>query len=220
MEAGKVVELLKGISPGVSSVESPRERKVQAEVAPASIKSVVEVLVKNDARFIIIAAVDSGLDVELHYHFSIGGTVAVLKAKLPKENLEIDSVTGIIPGIEWAEREAAEFTGAKFKGHPNPEHLVLPEDWQEGNFPFQKPFKRLPDEVSPVAESVATVGATAPMTELMERKRQEAGLPVHPPMSYSIDSQLKEINDLIKSSGFVERAGYDLEKKKLRGVKK
>ncbi len=221
MDANLVAGVLKkALGAEIRELYISRKRKVTAEIPAPSIKPAAEALVKNDARLIIIAAVDSGLDIELLYHFDVGGTIAVLKVNLPKESPEIESIVEVVPAAEWAEREAMELAGAKFIGHPNPTHLMLRPDWQEGNFPLAKPFKRLPDEVAPVAESIATSGTTAPMTEIMERKRIEAGLSPKPPMSYSIEAQVKELHEMLEGAGFPKRAGYDMGKKKLRGVKK
>jgi len=222
MEGAEIVKLLeKNIPDGLLSVAMPRVRKVSAEIAPATIKKAAETLLGNGARFIIIAAVDAGLDVDLLYHFDLAGKVVVLKVKLGKENPEIDTIADLSPAAEWAEKEAAELCGVRFKGHPKPGHLVLSDKFPKGTFPLGKPFKsKLPDKICPVAEAVITVGATAPISSLVERRRVEAGLPPQPPASYSSDSQLKEVHELIRQTNFSRQAGYDWERKKLRGIKK
>jgi NADH-quinone oxidoreductase subunit C len=55
-----------------------------------------------------------------------------LKAKLPRKDAEIDSVTPIWEAANWFEREILELFGIKFKGHPDPGPLLLAEDWNEG----------------------------------------------------------------------------------------
>ncbi len=222
MEGAEIVKLLeKNIPDGLLSVAMPRVRKVSAEIAPATIKKAAETLLGNGARFIIIAAVDAGLDVDLLYHFDLAGKVVVLKVKLGKENPEIDTIADLSPAAEWAEKEAAELCGVMFKGHPKPGHLVLSDKFPKGTFPLGKPFKsKLPDKICPVAEAVITVGATAPISSLVERRRVEAGLPPQPPASYSSEPQLKEVHELIRQTNFSKQAGYDWERKKLRGIKK
>jgi NADH-quinone oxidoreductase subunit C len=71
-----------------------------------------------------------------------------LKAPLPKENPEIESVTPIWKAANWHEREIAELFGIKFLNHPDPRGILLPEDWDEG-YPMRKDwegkdFVRLP----------------------------------------------------------------------------
>lgn len=222
MKESLIVKFLKeNLRDGLLSVETPRERKVLAEVVPGAIKKAAKALMNKGARFVIIAAVDVGLHVELLYHFDFSGRVAVLKAKVPKEAPEIESIADLTPAAEWAEKEATDLLGVNFKGHPKPGRLVLPDDWPEDKPPLGKPFKpKIAEEVSPVAESIITVGATAPITPLMERKRTEAGLPSRPPASYSNEPQLKQVHELAKQTSFSERVGYDWERKKLKKVKK
>lgn len=217
-----IVKLLReNLRDGLLSAETPRERKVSANMSPRVIKKAAEAMVNKGARFVTIAAVDTGLSVELLYHFDLAGTVAVLKAEVPKEAPEIESIANLIPAAGWAEREAADLFGVSFKGHPKPERLVLPDDWPKDNRPLGKPFKpKIAEEVSPVAESIIAVGATAPITTLMERRRTEAGLAPQPPASYSNEAQLKEVHELAKQTSFSEQAGYDWERKKLRGARK
>ena len=54
------------------------------------------------------------------------------KAKLPRKNAEVDSVTSVWEAANWFEREMAELFGIKFVNHPDPRPLLLPEDWDEG----------------------------------------------------------------------------------------
>jgi len=73
-----------------------------------------------------------------------------LKAPLPKENPEIESVTPIWKAANWHEREIAELFGIKFLNHPDPRGILLPEDWDEG-YPMRKDwegkdFVRLPQK--------------------------------------------------------------------------
>ncbi|MDH4223250.1 MAG: NADH-quinone oxidoreductase subunit C [candidate division Zixibacteria bacterium] len=72
-----------------------------------------------------------------------------LKVQLNKENPEVESVTSIWQGANWYEREIAELFGIKFKNHPDPRPILLPENWNEG-YPMRKDwegkdFKRMPE---------------------------------------------------------------------------
>lgn len=219
IEEAEIIELLeKNIPDGLLSVTKSRARKVSAEIAPGTIRKAAGTLLSKGARLIVIAAVDAGLDVDLLYHFDLAGKVVLLKVKLGKENPEIGTIADLTPAAEWAENEAAELCGLRFKGHPKPGHLVLSDKFPDGTFPLGKPFKsKLPDEIGPVAEAVITVGATAPISSLEERRRVEAGLPPQPPASYSSEPQLKEVHELIRQTNFSRQAGYDWKRKKLRG---
>ena len=40
------------------------------------------------------------------------------------------TLTSIYPGANWHERESAEMFGLAFDGHPDPRHMLLPDDFQ------------------------------------------------------------------------------------------
>ncbi|MEJ2695248.1 MAG: NADH-quinone oxidoreductase subunit C [Candidatus Sulfobium sp.] len=77
---------------------------------------------------------------EVVYHlYSIRHRHSVrLKAEVPEQDAEIDSVTSIWAGANWHEREAFDLYGITFKGHPDHRRILLPEDW-EGH-PLRKDY--------------------------------------------------------------------------------
>lgn len=62
-----------------------------------------------------------------------------VKAMLPAEGPEIDSCTGLFPTANFQEREAFDFFGVVFRGHPELTRILLPEDYvgwpQRRDFP-------------------------------------------------------------------------------------
>jgi NADH-quinone oxidoreductase subunit C len=66
-----------------------------------------------------------------------------IKALLPKADLKMPSSTAIYRAAQWHERECAEMFGITFRGHPDPRHILLPEDWV--GFPMRKDYV-YPDE--------------------------------------------------------------------------
>jgi NADH-quinone oxidoreductase subunit C len=81
------------------------------------------------------------------------GAGVVLSADLPRENPRIDSLTGIYPGADWHEREAAEMFGINFVGHPNLVGLYLPDGFV--GRPLLKSFPLLGREVKQWPGSVS-----------------------------------------------------------------
>ena len=62
-----------------------------------------------------------------------------LRCKTPRNTPEVPSITDIIPGANWHERETHDFFGIVFSGHPDLSPLLLPED---ADFhPLLKDFK-------------------------------------------------------------------------------
>ena len=60
---------------------------------------------------------------------------------LDKEDLRIDSLTPIMKGAEWIEREIHELFGVEFKGHPRLIKLLLPDDWPDNLYPLRRDYK-------------------------------------------------------------------------------
>lgn len=52
----------------------------------------------------------------------------------------IDSITPIIAGANWSERETRDLLGINLRNHPDPRRLVLADDWPEGVYPLRRDF--------------------------------------------------------------------------------
>jgi len=116
-------------------------RRVYIDLKPENIKEMVEFIFRRlRARFVIVSAVDTRNAIEMLYHFSFDsvGKIITLRTKIDKENPEIESITPIIKGAEWIEREIYELLGVRFKNHPNLKRLLLAEDWPEGKYPLRR----------------------------------------------------------------------------------
>lgn len=61
-----------------------------------------------------------------------------LRARVPRETPEIESLTTVWAGAGWHERETFEMFGVRFTGHPDLRSLLLPNGF-EGN-PLRKEF--------------------------------------------------------------------------------
>ena len=137
-----IVENLKeNLGEKIKKLEIPNKKRIYITVEKEDIESAVDtVFNKMGARYIIVTGIDNFHNFELLYHFSFDseGVVVSLRVFLEKENPEIKSLTKIIPGISWIEREVWELLGINFVGHPNLKHLLLPQDWPEGNYPLRK----------------------------------------------------------------------------------
>jgi len=117
------------------------ERRVYFTIKKEILPKMVRYLFNDvKARFIIASGVDTRSAIEILYHFSVDkiGLIVSLRVVLDKSDLEVDSLTSIMRCAEWIEREIHELLGVNFKGHPNPKHLLLKEDWLEGNYPLRR----------------------------------------------------------------------------------
>lgn len=62
----------------------------------------------------------------------------LLRTRLPADDPELDTLTGVFPGANWHERETFEMFGIRFTGHPLLVPLLLPDGF-EGH-PLRKDF--------------------------------------------------------------------------------
>ncbi|MFH1331593.1 MAG: NADH-quinone oxidoreductase subunit C [Actinomycetota bacterium] len=73
------------------------------------------------------------------------GEAVILSTDLPRDDLRIDSLTGVYGGADWHEREAADMFGIRFEGHPNPVNIYLPDGFV--GHPLRKSYPLLSREV-------------------------------------------------------------------------
>jgi len=117
------------------------EKRVYVSIKKEILPKITRYLFNDvKARFSIASGVDTREAIEILYHFSIDeiGLIISLRVILDKSDLEVDSLISIMKCAEWIEREIHELLGVNFKGHPNLKHLLLKDDWPEGNYPLRK----------------------------------------------------------------------------------
>jgi NADH-quinone oxidoreductase subunit D/NADH-quinone oxidoreductase subunit C/D len=94
---------------------------------------------------------DGFMEVVYHAYRSTGGPALVFKARTPRENSAVPSLTPVYPGVEFQERETWDLLGVRFTGHPDLRRILMWEgfaghplrkDWREAFFEEEaKPFK-------------------------------------------------------------------------------
>ncbi|RKZ31335.1 hypothetical protein DRQ36_02335 [bacterium] len=150
----KVKKALGGI---LQNIDQPRPNRIYAVVHqddfPQAAKIVYE---KLGGRLATSTALEVRDAVELIYHFMLDAEQVLcnLKTLVAKPELKVGSVGAFLPGADWIEREMAEMFGVTFEGHPDPRHLLLPDGWPEGNYPYRCDYPQNPegftDEKRPV----------------------------------------------------------------------
>ncbi|HLZ30246.1 MAG TPA: NADH-quinone oxidoreductase subunit C [Chloroflexota bacterium] len=84
------------------------------------------------SRFVDLTAVDrltSEDRFELVYLFYSLEAHTWLRLKTRTDHAA-PSITPLVPGANWYEREVFDLFGLDFQGHPNLKRLMLPDDWQ------------------------------------------------------------------------------------------
>lgn len=196
-------------------IESGKRISIQLEVK--ELRDLIRSILNEKSRLITISVMDKGLDLELYYHLDIKGFILSLILEIPKEENQVPTITDIVPGAQWAEREAFDLFGIKFKGNSKLEKLIISEKWMDEKPPLRRDHRsKLPSKLCKVAESLITTGLTAEIPSRVQKNREKSGLRSNPPATISDEKALKEIQILMRKTSFSSKVGYDWNKKELR----
>jgi NADH:ubiquinone oxidoreductase subunit C len=138
-----VLEKIKdGLSALMTAWDDKRPHRVFIDVPADNIYTAAAFLL-NDAllRFIIVSGIDRRDGFELLYHFSddATGTVVTVRTHIAdRQKPEIQSISALLKGAAWIEREIHELLGIRFTGNTNLKHLLLSDDWPGGNYPLRQ----------------------------------------------------------------------------------
>jgi len=137
-------------------IEGVADGIIHASVSRENLVSVVKYI--RDAlggRFIISVGTDkrelSGCyEVNNIFGLDQDQLFLLLKTSVDAADPHIDSITPLIPGANWAEREVRDMIGVHPVGHPDPRRLVLPDDWPQDVHPLRRdfPYNQRPEPVS------------------------------------------------------------------------
>lgn len=116
-------------------------KRIYISIKPADIRQVASLLFNDlKLRFVTASGHEAAKGMEILYHFSFDKTGQVFSIRVlieDKEKPQIDSIATLFPGAEWIEREMWELLGINFAGHPNLKHLLLIDEWPEGEYPLR-----------------------------------------------------------------------------------
>jgi len=117
-------------------------RRIYISIQPKDLIEAVKILFKElHLRFMTATGQDTPQGLEILYHFSFDKTGEIFSLRVlleDKQNPQIDSLTVLFPAADWIEREMWELLGINFLGHPNLKHLLLIDEWPEGNYPLRQ----------------------------------------------------------------------------------
>ncbi|MDO5845335.1 MAG: NADH-quinone oxidoreductase subunit C [Methanocorpusculum sp.] len=137
-------------------VKKRENRNVWITIKPWSVHAAAEALIDiSYPHLSCISAFDKGADSEflgVQYIFSIYGgiarkeTMVIFSLDLPKKNPVLPTLTDIMEGTAFTEREKTEYIGITIEGLPPAEHnFFLPQDFPKGIYPLRKDDKKIPD---------------------------------------------------------------------------
>jgi len=161
------------------SGEQPIPTRLFLTVNKARMPEVADYLFNTvKARLVVSAATDKSPingTYEVSYIFSLDQDQLMVAVKeiVDPADPHVPSLTNIIPGADWHEREMRDLMGIVPDGHPDPRRLVVSDDWPEDVYPLRKDF---PYNFKPprVTES------KPPMREPKENEKQATVLTIGP----------------------------------------
>jgi len=116
-------------------------RRLYVDVASEHLVEAARCLFSDlGARYAIASGMQTGEGFEVLHHFAFDAdhVLVSLRVRTTGEEPEVPSLTPLIKGAGFIEREMHDLLGIKFRGHPNLERLILPEDWPEGVYPLRR----------------------------------------------------------------------------------
>ena len=104
----------------------------EAKVEPVKVVFAAEALDKEGFSLDTITGVDwmaeAQMEVVYDYFHVKRGLRVVVRARVPRENPELPTISKVFPGANWHERETHDFFGIRFSGHPDLTPFLLEED--------------------------------------------------------------------------------------------
>ena len=105
---------------------------LEAAVQPGQVVLAAQQLDSEGFSLDTITGVDwlgqGQMEVVYDYFHPTRGLRSVVRARIPRENPEIPTISQVFPGANWHERETHDFFGIRFLGHPDLSPFLLPED--------------------------------------------------------------------------------------------
>ena len=128
------------------TLDSSNLKVINLKADPSLLPSIAEHLFEQlNGRFVTCAAIDRREEQGIFsvlYIFSCDkeNVYLCVRTDLDPSDAAIDSITPIIPGAGWAERELNDLSGIKAQGHTDLRRLILADDWPAGVYPLRADF--------------------------------------------------------------------------------
>jgi Ni,Fe-hydrogenase III component G len=139
-------------APWTVEARTPEANRLDIVVDASNLLPAIQALAEAGWGYLTaITGLDSNVasgSMEVLYHFCEGAAVLTLRVSVPRDNASVPSICGVLPAASFYERELREMFGIRVDGLGGPDHLFLPDDWQDGIFPLRKDARLTNDEVS------------------------------------------------------------------------
>lgn len=116
------------------------------EIVPEALHDAVAHITELEQmpHFSVISSADLGDEVEVCYHFSLyygrrqSAIALVLRFRLNKSNLVVSTITDLVPGAIFSEREQQEMMGIRVEGIPDDRRLFVSDSFPDGVYPWRR----------------------------------------------------------------------------------
>lgn len=125
----------------IKNINKVNDKRIYIEIDTDFLKDAVEFLFnKMNMRFATASGVDEIDHMEIVYHFSMDktGEIYSLVVSFDRKSPKVDTITDIVTGAKWIERELNELLGIEFEGNSDMRHLILSDDYEGRKFPLRK----------------------------------------------------------------------------------
>ena len=95
-------------------------------------------------RLQTVTGLDGPQHMEMLYHWAADrlGLLITVRTLIPRDEPKLASISKVCPAATWIERELWELLGVGFDGHPDITHLLLADDWPQGQYPLRRDFRK------------------------------------------------------------------------------
>jgi formate hydrogenlyase subunit 5 len=210
MKFEEAVKILKdNLGDGILEFKVPKPRRAYILVRLGRHREAISLLLKHieETAISTITGTDLGNEIELNYHIRCGGAVTI-KNRVPREKPWIRTITDLIPGASFYEREVFDLLGVMFEGHPKLKRFILPENWNQGEYPLRKDWE------PQAPQNTVSVPENNPQTNTGELAEAETIInlvvgPQHPalhePEKFSFKVDGERVVDVEPRLGYVHR---------------
>ena len=149
-----------------------------------------------------ITGLDLGKTLGILYHLRFANSLVTMRVEVPKDNPKIATITDLMPGASFHEKEAADLLGITVEGNENQGHFLLSEYWPKGVYPLRKDVNV--KEVLPLPEAQETNKPS----DNSRRVKIIVG-PQHPalcePEKFTITAEGEKVIDIEPRIGYAHR---------------
>jgi len=133
IEAREAVPARTEIRPAIHDTDyAAKGFHLEVSVAPADVVAAAGILDEDGFFLEAVTGVDwikeGRLEVVYDYSRWEAPFRVVVRTRVDRDAPEVPTISGVMPGANWHERETHDFFGVVFTGHPDLSPLLLPED--------------------------------------------------------------------------------------------